>query len=153
VRAIVERYAEDKSVMWLSQYNEGTARAAAYAHASLVAPTMSLWMLPALYERHEVKNGRIVFHEPRAMSADEKWLWNAVAQAFYRTAPPVLVDVKDDPGFATGRFDYIDYFAMNPRFRSRLASYRIAYEDATARVYVREPNSMLLARVAGAGQP
>jgi hypothetical protein len=38
---------------------------------------------------------------------------------------------------------------MNPRFRARLASYRVAYEDATVRVYVREPNRTLLARVAG----
>ena len=149
VRTIVDRYAEDKSVMWLSQYNEGTARVAAYAHATLVAPTMSLWMLPALYERHTVRDGKVVFHEPRAMSSDEKWLWNAVALAFYRAAPPVLVYVKDDPGFVTGRFDYIDYFSMNPRFRSRLASYRIAYEDPVVRVYVREPNRTLLARVAG----
>jgi len=149
VRTIVGRYAEDKSVMWLSQYNEGTARVAAYAHASLVAPTMSLWMLPALYERHEVRDGKVVFHEPRAMSADEKWLWNAVALAFSRSAPPVLVYVKDDPGFINGRFDYIEYFSMNPRFRARLASYRVAYEDATVRVYVREPNRTLLARVAG----
>ena len=149
VRAIVARYAEDKSVMWLSQYNEGTARAAAYAHASLVAPTMSLWMLPALYEHHEVRDGKVVFHEPRAMSADEKWLWNAVSQAFYRNAPPVLVYVKDDPGFIRGRFDYIDYFSMNPRFRARLASYHVAYEDPVVRVYVREPNRMLLAKVAG----
>jgi len=46
--------------------------------------------------------------------------------------------VKDDPGFQTGRFDYIDYFSMNARFRARLAAYRIVYEDATARVYVRK---------------
>jgi len=110
---------------------------------------MSLWMLPALYERHEVRGGKVVFHDPRAMSADEKWLWNAVALAFARSAPPVLVYVKDDPGFRTGRFDYIDYFSMNPRFRARLSSYRVAYEDAVVRVYVREPNRMLLARVAG----
>ena len=36
---------------------------------------------------------------------------------------------------------------MNPRFRTRLASYRVAY--AAVRVYVREPNRMLLAKAAG----
>ena len=147
VRDIVERQAQDQTVMWLSQYNEGTARALAYAHATLVAPTMSLWMLPAFYEKHAERNGEVVFHEPVAMSKDERWLWNAVANAFFRNAPPVLVYVKDDPGFKPGQFDYIAYFSMHPRFRARLAQYRIAYEDATARVYVRQAGSMLVAGV------
>jgi hypothetical protein len=147
VRAIVEQHAQGQTVMWLSQYNEGSARALAYARASLVAPTMSLWMLPAIYQDHAVRDGLVVFHEPAAMSADEKWLWTAVSESFYRAAPPVLVDIKDDPGITPGRFDYIAYFSMNPKFRARLASYRTVYEDATARVYVRDPGSALVAEV------
>jgi hypothetical protein len=145
VRGIVAQYAAGKSTMWLSQYNDGSSLALAYTGTRLVAPTMSLWMVPAFYETHQTRDGAVVFHAPDAMSVDEKWLWAAVSDAFVTASPPVLVDVKNDPGLAPDHFDYVAYFSMNPKFRAHLATYRIAYEDAGVRVYVRNPGAALVA--------
>ncbi|HUA55324.1 MAG TPA: hypothetical protein VMB81_24295 [Candidatus Sulfotelmatobacter sp.] len=146
VRRIVAEYARNGRVMWLSQYNDGPADALTYARAHLISPTMSLWMLPALYTSHTVRNGVVVYHDPSRMSADEKWLWGAISEAFVRQSPSVIVDVTDDPGMRPGRFDYLEYFSTNPRFRSCFSSYRQIYANGAVRVYVRSRLSWSVVR-------
>jgi hypothetical protein len=103
----------------------------------------SLWLLPGLYADATTDSSGIVRYRDRAaMTAMEQQFSDAII-ADLATHPPTLLIVdrnRDMQGFRGRRFDFIDYFSNDARFRQMLRGYdSVAMIDSQLVLKYRSP--------------
>ncbi len=98
----------------------------------------SLWFLPALY-MDELRSGAPTrFHDPSAMSPQERYLGEALVEDKERRPPDVLAELRPGPdrrAFDIRSLDYLGYFSLDPRFRAVSARYAFAGDVGEYRLY------------------
>jgi hypothetical protein len=120
---LVKANASGQPVLWLVQ-DVTPFPALNYAEARQAMRFMCLWLLPAFYEADRAAGSMMRYHEPERMTADERWLFDAVANDFARSRPALVLAVAGpDAGFAGTAFDYVAYFRRHPVFAAAWADY------------------------------
>jgi hypothetical protein len=99
-----------------------------------------LWFLPALYAEFYTDTPALGYHPMQAMSATERFLFDSVVDDLLMHPPALLfVDDSERKGaFNWRRFDYLEYYARDPRFAALLRQYEPLTRVNAFRVYRRK---------------
>jgi hypothetical protein len=129
---------------------DGTLILSCWLHKSfpLINETGAVWgmrypmilQIPAFYADGSWARGG--YHPLAAMSGPERLYVDEVASDFVRSRPAVLLVDDDPPDPRLVGFDYLAYFAQEPRFARELAGYEYVARISHARAYVRRDRSL-----------
>jgi hypothetical protein len=123
---VVREHADGKYIMVLSTDVGRAFPLVNYSGSRWASRYNSLWLLPGLYADATTDSSGIVHYRDRvAMSAIEQLFTEAIIQDLAAHPPALLiVDRNSDmQGFRGRRFDFIDYFSNDARFRQLLRDY------------------------------
>ena len=137
---VIRTHAAGGHVLWLSSSIYPQYPALNHGGATSAMRWMSLWLLPALYGKNAVVNGRLVPNPPEAMGLAENLLFRSIGDDVSRRQPALIIvqDAAREGGFNGKAFDYLDYFRRNPRFAAEWRLYQPLVEIDGIRVFRRQ---------------
>lgn len=136
---VIAAEARGEKVLWLTTSISPQFPVLNYTDSPQAMRFMSLWMLTTLYANGPAVGDAVVYRAPSAMSPEERFVFNAVAEDFAANRPRLVVVAKGrgEPGFRGRRFDFIDYFARHPTFAAHWRHYEPAGQIANVKLYRR----------------
>jgi hypothetical protein len=99
-----------------------------------------LWILAAAYRDQLEGKEPLRYHDPRSMSAGERYLNESVLADLRSNEPEVLLalrNARDLPENSYRRLDYLAYFGRDPRFRTFFSQYERVADIGEYAVYRR----------------
>jgi hypothetical protein len=115
-----------------------------YAGVGWASRHPALLFLPGCYPGGSGTDQTVVLHPPDKMSDSERFLFDGVIDKLLTDQPTLLfVDETGTPlAFEGRRFDYLGYYAQDPRFAAFLREYEPFTRVDRFRVYRRKTRSM-----------
>jgi hypothetical protein len=97
----------------------------------------ALLFLPGCYPRSSQTDQTIAIHSPEQMGEGERFLFDGIIDQLLTDQPTLLFvdDSEIKPAFEDRRFDYLAYYAQDPRFADFLANYEPFTRVDQFRVY------------------
>lgn len=138
---LVKQYAKNGSVYFLYSFVNGAYPLVDYAPVSSASRFPGLVFLPGLVRLSALP----ATADQRAKLQQEKhWLFDAVMTDFYRNNPDlVFVDTATWSGYYNNRpFDYLRYFAQDPRFVAIFKHYTYLTRCNNFNVYKKEVDTL-----------
>jgi hypothetical protein len=123
---VVQQHAGGRYIMVLSTDVGRAFPLVNYSGSRWASRYNSLWLLPGLYaDAGSDSSGIVRYRDRAAMSAMERHFSDAIIADIVTHRPTLLIvdRNRDMQGFRGRRFDFIDYFSIDPRFRQLLHNY------------------------------
>jgi hypothetical protein len=121
--ALVEQAGSEPSLAALTTSLGTGFPLVSYTGAKWVLRFNALWPLVGAYEPRAASAGIFPYHTPEEMGTVERFVFDAVIADLTANRPTLLIVDGTPPGNVLHGFDYLLYFAQDPRFRTLLSGY------------------------------
>jgi hypothetical protein len=120
------QHADDRYIMVFSTDVGRAFPLVNYSTSRWASRYNSLWLLPGLYaDAATDSSGSVHYRDPATMNMVERQFFDAIIDDLSKHPPALLIVDRhsDMQGFRGRRFDFIDYFSNDARFREMLRGY------------------------------
>ena len=136
---IIDAYAPRGTVMGVSLGLSPFIPATTYTDAKWGSAFSTVWPLIRSYSDQSTSDAPIRYHKPAEMDPLERYMYDRMISDMVKNPPDLIVfrRLLTDELYGDGRFNYLEYFSQDERFRKLFSEYRLLPIDEHYAWYAR----------------